>query len=163
MTSFASRILVPTDFSETSEVAVEAAAILAKQNDAEVVLVHVHDPAPLAPVATRTVDGTKQFDIENDIEKAIYRALDELEQNKLQGVRKTHKTLLLGSNAADAICSHAEKEKVDLIALATHGRTGLGHLLIGSVAEKVVRHAPCPVLTLRSRLKDTTATPSTPV
>ncbi len=56
--------------------------------------------------------------------------------------------LVLGTNAAEGICNYAEKVGVDLIVLSTHGRTGLGHLLIGSVAEKVVRHAHCPVVTV---------------
>lgn len=151
---FTQTILVPTDFSEASELAVDAARILALQNDAKVLLVHVFDPVPLAPIATRNVSGAGQQILEADLEASIYEALERLRRERLSDVKDVRTELVLGSNAATTIISHAEKENVDLIAISTHGRTGLAHLLIGSVAERIVRHAPCPVLTLRSKAKD---------
>ncbi|MCZ7684405.1 MAG: universal stress protein [Sandaracinaceae bacterium] len=71
-------------------------------------------------------------------------------RTRFAGVAKTKTALIVSTNAAEGICNYAAKENVDLIVLSTHGRTGLAHLLIGSVAEKVVRHAPCPVLTVRA-------------
>ena len=86
--------------------------------------------------------------------------MQRLAQHLLQELRRRGETafgdielktaVVLNANAAVGICDYAAKEEVDLIVLSTHGRTGLSHMLIGSVAERVVRHAPCPVLTLRS-------------
>lgn len=146
-------ILVPTDFSEASELAIEAARILALQNEATVILVHVFDPVPLAPIATRNVTAVGQQQLEADLESSIHEALDALRREKLAEVKTVRTELLLGSNPANVICDFAKKEDVDLIAVSTHGRTGLSHLLIGSVAERIVRHAICPVLTLRSKAK----------
>ena len=58
-------------------------------------------------------------------------------------------TVVLTGHASTEICRYAAKENCDLIVIATHGRTGLKHMVLGSTAEQVVRHAPCPVLTLR--------------
>ncbi len=57
-------------------------------------------------------------------------------------------------DAVDAIVGYARDHAIDLIVIATHGRTGLGHVLLGSVAERIVREAPCPVLTIRDRTRD---------
>ena len=147
-------ILVPTDFSEASELAVDAARILALQNEAKVLLIHVFDPVPLAPIATRHVGAVGQQHLEADLEASIQEALERLRHEKLGDVQDVRTELVLGSSPANTICEYAEKQGVDLIAISTHGRTGLSHLLIGSVAERIVRHAPCPVLTLRSKAKD---------
>lgn len=142
-------ILVATDFSRAAEHGLEKAAELARDTGAKVTVCHVLDPSPLAPYATRG-DSNAQLAIEQDVEKAIHEALTEEVRARFADVAKTKTALIISSNAADGICHYAEKEDVDLIVLSTHGRTGLAHLLIGSVAEKVVRHAPCPVLTVRA-------------
>ena len=144
------RLLVATDFSPASSLALDAAAMLARQFGAKVHLVHVYDPAPLAPIATRG-SGAGQLEVGQEVEDRIREELGKLAEGKLAGIDVTPALLSAGS-PADAICTYAGREQIDLIVVSTHGRTGLAHLLIGSVAEKIVRHAPCPVLTLRSKV-----------
>ena len=147
-------LLVATDFSKASELALEAARTLAKQNDAKVTLVHVYDPMPMAPLVGRLGEGMADIMQGSDAEQSIHDELTRLRDTKLPDIADVKCALVLSKSAAEGLCHYAEKEDVDLIVISTHGRTGLTHLLIGSVAEAVVRHAPCPVLTLRSRAKD---------
>lgn len=142
-------ILVATDFSEPARYGIEKAAELARATGAKVTVCHVLDPSPLAPYGSRGDVGA-QLSMEQDVEKAIHAALAEVVESYFADAASTKTALILSANAADGICNYAAKEDVDLIVLSTHGRTGLAHLLIGSVAEKVVRHAPCPVLTVRA-------------
>lgn len=144
-------ILVATDFSAAARHGLIKAAELARATGAKVTVCHVLDPSPLAPRATRG-SASEQLDMEQDVEKAIHEALTEVVNEYFPDIEHTKTTLIISPNAADGICHYAGKEDTDLIVLSTHGRTGLAHLLIGSVAEKVVRHAPCPVLTVRAPL-----------
>ncbi len=143
-------MLVATDFSASARLGLKKAAELARDTGAKVTVCHVLDPSPLAPYVTRG-DPSAQINLGQDLEKAVHQALTEVLSTYFGGVEKVKTALVISSNAALGICHYAEKEGIDLIVLSTHGRTGLAHLLIGSVAEKVVRHAPCPVLTVRSR------------
>lgn len=131
-------ILVSTDFSRASELALGAAAIVAQQNDAKVTLCYVHE-ATTEP--------------SSDEAEALHARLAALAKAHLSGVPRVKHAVVTSRSAVDGICHYAEKEGVDLIIIATHGRSGLEHVLIGSVAERVVRHAPCPVMTLRSRTR----------
>jgi nucleotide-binding universal stress UspA family protein len=141
-------ILVATDFSQAAEVALERAAILARQNHAKVTLVHVVEASPWAPVKEDPETG--HLKVEEAVREKIHGELKSLADRMLQEAPGHKTALVLSKNAADGICHYAKKEGVDLIVISTHGRTGLGHLLIGSVAERVVRHAHCPVLTVRA-------------
>lgn len=152
--TFASHILVPTDFSQASELAVDAAAVLARELGAKITLVHVHDPDALRPPATIGWSDERQASVEKEIERAIDQSFAELKKARLGGVEIADTVILHDPSPAHAICAYAEKIGADLIVIATHGRTGLKHLLIGSVAERVVRHASVPVLTLRSTARD---------
>lgn len=153
MPTLTQNLLVSTDFSEASMLAVDAAAMLAQAFGAKVTLVHVFDPAPLAPIATSQLSSADQLEAEQRTERTLHAELERLREAKLGTVADVKVALIFGKNAADSICHYAEKEGIDLIAIATHGRTGIARMLIGSVAERVVRHATCPVLTLRSRLE----------
>ncbi|MEM9189468.1 MAG: universal stress protein [Myxococcota bacterium] len=147
METLTQKILVATDFSEESMLALDAAALLARQNEAEVVLAHVFEASRFAPVVEKP-DGTQE--IEKQLRAELHNQLRTLANDHFSNV--TVKTaLVVSKNAADGICNYAADAEVDLIVVATHGRSGLSHLLIGSVAEKVVRHAPCPVLSLRAK------------
>ncbi len=137
-------ILAPTDFSRSSRLALEAAAILASQNDARVTLVHVHTATRLP---FQTVESIPQ-ETETKIHSELRRWADEL----FASINEVKTALVISDNAADGIVNYAAKEDVDMIVMSTHGRTGLAKMLIGGVAEQVVRHAKCPVLTLRSKL-----------
>ena len=144
-------ILVATDFSDASELSLRAAAMLAKQFSSKVTVVHVFDPAPLAPIATRGLSGPDQLANKEHVENAIHEKLESIREETFSEIPDVKAVLIMAASPATAICDYAAKEGVDLIVLSTHGRTGLDHLLIGSVAERVVRHALCPVLTLRSK------------
>jgi universal stress protein A len=152
--AFAGHILVPTDFSKASELAVEAAAMLAKDLGARVTAVHVYDPDALRPPSTLGFTTEHQERWIGEMERTIEQAFDQLRSGLLQGVREVETRIARDSSPARGICDLARQLDVDLVVIATHGRTGVAHLLIGSVAERVVRHAPCPVLTLRSKSRD---------
>ena len=151
--TFATHILVPTDFSEASRLGTDAAAMLAERFGAEVTLIHVQNddalrpPANLGYIPERRAELAREIEVEVD---AQLRALLETTFAKVEAKA----VRVEDSSPARAICAHAEKVGADLIVIATHGRTGLKHLLIGSVAERVVRHASVPVLTLRSKAVD---------
>jgi nucleotide-binding universal stress UspA family protein len=146
--TLATHILTATDFSAAADKGLEKAAAIAEMTGAKLTLVHVFDPTPLAPMATRGMELAEQLGSEQDVEQAILRALEDTRANVLGTVKNVALETIHGSNAATTLTTWAEEHGVDLIVVATHGRTGLAHFLIGSVAENVVRHAKCPVLTV---------------
>ena len=145
-----SRVLVPVDFSPHSELALRYATALAGRLGASVDLLHVVED----PIAAGAWGSEIQIQIPNlsDLRKTL---IEEGERRLERcwasaggpGVHMV-KTVRMGP-AADAITEYAKALGIDLIVMGTHGRSGLAHLFMGSVAERVVRHAPCPVLTLR--------------
>jgi nucleotide-binding universal stress UspA family protein len=141
------RILVPTDFSKQSQNALKYAAAFAEKFGAELYLLHVvQDLAVFIPdmltVAPPVVPSVKE------LTDAVYVAFDRIvEDNQLAAVT-IHREVREGSPFSE-IVRFAREENIDLIILSTHGHTGLAHMLLGSVTEKVVRKAPCPVLTVR--------------
>jgi nucleotide-binding universal stress UspA family protein len=153
--SFTQKIVAPTDFSQASALALDAAALLAKQFGAEIHLLYVYDPALLSPLYV--VPGAASLSVPaqepREFEDGVIRELKGLHDSRLKGIGKVELAIKQHASAAEGICAYAGEVGADLIVLSTHGRTGLAHLLIGSVAERVVRHAPCPVLTMRSHLK----------
>lgn len=146
-----SHILVGTDFSDASRLAVDAAKLLATQFGAKITVAHVFDSSPMAPLATSAVSPAAQLALEQTTELRIREELGRIREEDLAAVKDVETALIIGIGAADQLVKHANKIGADMIVVGTHGRTGLSHMLIGSVAEKVVRHATCPVLTLRSR------------
>jgi nucleotide-binding universal stress UspA family protein len=139
------RILVPTDFSPPSERALELAIEFARRFGAELTLFHAHElPAYVFPDGVMPVSP----EILLELERSMNAELDRLAARvRAAGVPVSTKT---GVGAHDVeIVRYASEMNADLIIMGTHGRTGLRHVLLGSVAEKVVRRAPCPVLTVR--------------
>jgi len=136
----ARKILYPTDFSEYSEAALAHAAALARDTGAKLVIVHVKEP-PDAYVDT----GFAGYPV--DINEA--ELIDELSKVKPTDPDVPYSHRLLTGDPAAEISRFAEKEGVDMIVLGTHGRRGLTRMLMGSVAEAVVRSASCPVLTIK--------------
>lgn len=141
------RILVPVDLSGTSEHALVYAGEFAEKMGAQLTVLYVV-PEPAAvlpdmmmpvPVATADTD---------DLTAAGKQALAELVAAKNLTRLNPALEVRLG-DAAEEIESAAKEMKADMIVVGTHGRSGLKHLLLGSVAEHIVRHAPCPVLTVR--------------
>jgi nucleotide-binding universal stress UspA family protein len=141
------RILVPTDFSKHSQNALKYAAAFAEKFGAEIFLLHVvQDLALFIPeavsVAPPVVPPVEQ------LTAAVREALDRfVRENNLQGLT-VHKEVREGTPFYEIIQA-AREQDVDLIIMGTHGHSGLAHVLLGSVTEKVVRKAPCPVLTVR--------------
>jgi len=136
-----SKILVPIDFSTLGQAALEMATSLARDQGAKLLIVHVEEP----PVAYG--GGELYYGLEEPDREALQRMLSEVVPTDTT-VNYEHR-LIVGSPAT-AIVFLAEKENVDMIVMPTHGRTGLSRLLMGSVAEEVVRKAKCPVLTVKS-------------
>ena len=140
------KILCPTDFSDPSYESLKAAAELAGHFSADLHLVHVIPPIPLANVLSPEM--TPSFDIslyQEEQKKGFEKALQEvIEQRVPQGL-SVHPLVVLG-HPVEEILRLVQDQKMDLIVIATRGRTGLPHFIFGSVAEKVVRLAPIPVL-----------------
>jgi nucleotide-binding universal stress UspA family protein len=135
------KILFPTDFSTLGQTALEMATDLAKQRGAKLVIAHVEEP-PMAYGG-----GELYYGLEAPNREEIQRMLNEVIPTD-PAVGYEHR-LMIGTPAT-AIVHLAEQEHVDMIVMPTHGRTGLFRLLMGSVAEEVVRKAKCPVLTVKA-------------
>ncbi len=141
------RILVPTDFSPHSNEATAWAADLAARYGASIALVHVYQPVSMVlPEGFVLKSATEIADLLHSLDQALAEARSALERTA-PGVA-IDSTLLQGVPFAE-IVRHARENGFDLIVIGTHGRTGLKHALLGSVAEKVVRKSHCPVLTVR--------------
>ena len=134
------KILFPTDFSHTGDSALELATTLARERGAKLLIVHVEEP-PAAYGAGEMYYGMPD-PVTDDLRKM-------LEQVGPPDPQVPCERRLITGDPATAIAQLAQEEGVELIVMGTHGRTGLMRLLMGSVAEAVVRRAPCPVLTLR--------------
>jgi nucleotide-binding universal stress UspA family protein len=138
------KLLVPTDFSVHSDYAVDYAARIARAFKARVVLMHVTEPSPYTVTDTLVVVEYGRM-----LDKVAQSLLTNLGR-KLAAKGLAVKTYLAYGSPYREIVEKAAKEKADLIVMGTHGHRGIGHILLGSVAEKVVRLAGCPVLTVRS-------------
>ena len=147
-------ILVPTDFSASAEQALDYAIMLATRLHARVTLIHV-----IAPVFWGTGETTALppptycAEVEANAQQGIEAALTRVRTAGLEG-----QTMVVYGVPFERIIAAARDQGVDLIVMGTHGRTGLSHLLVGSVAERVVRLAPCPVLVTRGPVSDVEGT-----
>ena len=146
------KLLVPTDFSEDSEQAARYAVELAKRFQAEIHCVHVVDiPADLLSTSAYYMTGPSEQFIDQ-IREESKKNLEAFADNNLEGVQV--QTAFLEGSPFVEIIRYARNQQIDLVVIATHGRTGLKHVLFGSVAEKVVRKAPCPVLVVKREEHD---------
>jgi universal stress protein A len=142
------RILVPIDFSGKSRQALDFAVPLAQRYGARITLIHVVQPP--ATSTWRVIPGGEHYltmDLNNMVE-AARKELAVLAANRVSSTVRG-RTLVVQGNPYAEITSAARRLKVDLIVISTHGYSGLKRMFIGSVAERVVRHAPCAVLTVR--------------
>ena len=140
-------VLVATDFSEPSEVAFRYGRALADAFHATLHVMHVVPDSMSLPWATMA-DGLAMADVQTAWEA---EARERLEQLVPESDRRAFRAVLV-TRAGDPvrqIVEYAAAEEVDLVVLGTHGRGPVAHVLLGSVAERVVRSAPCPVLTVR--------------
>lgn len=144
-------ILVATDFSEPSRVAMAYGRDLARSYNARLHVMHVVDDIMMrySPDA-----GFMLPSMQEDLEKAaradLEKEISDEDRRQLSAMAVTR----TGTSVADAICEYARSNAIDLIVTGTHGRGAVKHFLMGSVAERVVRVAPCPVLTVHARERD---------
>ena len=141
-------ILVPTDFSGLSCEAFSWATLLAKKFKAKIVIVHVISERAAVDMTTQPGNPWKSV-LERE-DNAMIESFQSCLQSDIGQTVETQ-TLVEVGPAAEKIMEAAKEKDADLIVMATHGRTGFSHALMGSVAEKVVRQAPCPVLTIRPK------------
>ena len=133
-------VLHPTDFSENSEFAFRVACALARDYNARLILLHVIPPPTMiyagGPIPAETWPSTEE-------------AQEKLRQLEGRAHKVRVESQVLEGDPVDMILRAAEETGSDVIVMGTHGRTGLGRLLLGSVAESVIRKAPCPVLSAK--------------
>ena len=138
-------VLVATDFGEAADAALMYGRTLARSFGAELHLLHVTEDV-------RLTAGVAEFHVPAD--PTLQASLDEAARDQLATLAidndgpRTRTVVLTSAAPAPAIVSYACTEHIDLIVMGTHGRGAMAHLLMGSVAERVVRTAPCPVLTV---------------
>jgi nucleotide-binding universal stress UspA family protein len=141
------KLLVPVDFSVHSAEAVRVAAALAKRFDAALTLVHVYDPMVYTlPDGFVSLTQTQV----NQLFEALEGQLASSKALALEAGAPRVETAILQGFVAGEIVDRASRGEFDLIVIGTRGRTGVKHVLLGSVAERVVRLAPCPVLTVKA-------------
>jgi nucleotide-binding universal stress UspA family protein len=137
-------ILCPTDFSDSSYHALEYGVRFARNAGGTLLLLHViHVPAG-------DLLGRDAYTLNfNEAERQVIERLREVQAKQLNGYPTCELMATLG-DPAEEIIGLARSRSVDLIISSTHGRSGLSHLVMGSVAEKIIRHAPCPVFVVRA-------------
>lgn len=139
------QILIATDFSDLSRRGVDRGIELARATGARVVLLHVIENTWYP--GTFGMGAMPLPDLESEVRKAATERLEKM-RTELAGKGVTCRALLRDGVPWSEIVAAAQDEKVDLIVISTHGYTGLKHALLGSQAERVVRTAECPVLTV---------------
>jgi len=142
------RILVPVDFSQDSLNALAYARDFAKNFGAELVVLYVIEPIYYATPADLYATSPNLAMLIDEQRRSGTQQLERIHAD-LAKHRQAARMLLKTGSPAQVIADSAKRTKADLIIMATHGRTGLAHVLLGSVAERVLRSAPCPVLTVR--------------
>jgi nucleotide-binding universal stress UspA family protein len=143
-------ILVPIDFSECARKALQYALPFAKEHEAAITLLYV---APPPSYAVGEYGGVDYMGLVPELKSNAEKDLSRLAADELRGEVPV-KTIVSDGAAAAGILDVAEHLPADIIVISTHGRTGLKHVLLGSVAEHVVRNAPCPVLVVRERERE---------
>ncbi len=144
-----SKIVCPVDFSEFTDEIIEYGVSIARKFDAEIHLLHVIPnlnyftpyESFLTPENLVTMERSIEQEIERDFQKTVAKI-----PVPIKKVIKTGVTFV-------EILDYIKAEKIDLVVMGTHGRSGFEHILLGSVAEKIIRRSPCPVLTVRPKAK----------
>lgn len=141
-------IVVPIDFSPSAEDAKEWAIDLARRYGASLILAHVVPPVawPASPEGLMLTPTDLAASTRRELDGALARACAAIEAGGVPA-----RPALLDGTPAPEIAALARRADADLIVMGTHGRKGVSHALLGSVAEKVLRTAPCPVMTVRIR------------
>jgi nucleotide-binding universal stress UspA family protein len=140
------RILVPTDFSPESSSTIRYAAHLAKMQNAKLTILHVPPTTTLIyPYYELPIDTSR---IDREVEEDAKKRLSRLARQLSRSGAPTDLVLRCGFTH-DVICEVAREIHASIIVMATHGRKGIGHALLGSVTERVLHDSPCPVLVVR--------------
>ena len=143
------KILFPTDFSQPANRALDHALVLAHRFKAEVIMLHVETPYSADPNNPRK-EFPKLEELFQFIRSQAKERLADPQLPVMSGDISMSEKVLRGISAAQEILAYADEEKVDLIVMGTHGRSGIGHFLLGSTTEKVVHGSLVPVLTIHS-------------
>ena len=141
-------VLVATDFSEASDAALTYGRTLARTFGATLHVLHVTENVYLRSFGSEAYVPAVP-DLQAEVDEAARKQLDALVIDNDGSGPATRKVLRTANAPAREITEYASAEGIDLVVMGTHGRGGVAHLLMGSVAERVVRTAPCPVLTVR--------------
>ena len=144
-----SSLLVPTDFSENAGKALALAKEVARGSSAALHLIHVVEPVVYPADWSYAQVGFA--DIEQELQTNAEKELETL-GDKLRTEGFTIVTSVRRGRASDEICNYATEVGISIIAIGTHGRSGLEHFLFGSTTERVLRKSPCPVLSVRQDL-----------
>lgn len=144
------RILCPVDLTQMCSDCIQIASSLARESGGELIFLYVAVPE-LPPAAGLAIA---------EVNQAIEQERAALRNIRPWGAGILHRHELVRGQPAAAIAGYARQHNIDLIVMPTHGRTGLSRFLLGSVAEEVLRHAPCPVLTIRAAATAAAATNS---
>ena len=137
------KIIVPTDFTAFSDHALDYATVIAKQFRSSILIMHV-----IEPFTYSVTDMMQVIDHYVPLKTIAQPMIENLQKRILKGGVKSTAFVTKGTPYLEII-KKARKDGVDMIIMGTHGRTGARHMLMGSVAERVVRMASCPVLTLK--------------
>jgi nucleotide-binding universal stress UspA family protein len=141
------RILVPIDFSEHAETVIELACHLASEHASQLVLLHVyHLPVEFQQLEGAYLPPDFWANVKSEAEQTLARYVEEIKQRG-----HSVEAVVREGYPATVIIDEAETRRADLIVIGTHGLSGLKHLLLGSIAERVVQKAPCPVLAVKKR------------
>ena len=139
-------ILVPVDFSKDSMLAVKFATSLAQEYKTKLYVLHVKDIIP--SYARAEVSDFEA--LQEKVKKQLAEDLDKVIPEKVKETIDVEVIMEEGNPTHHVVVEKAKELGVDMIVIATHGRTGLAHVMLGSVAEHVIRHAPCPVFVVRN-------------
>ena len=142
------KILAPVDYSESASGALAFAVVIAERFDAKIDVVHVWDKPTYVTDGVFVAHGEAKRPIGDMIRENAERDMREFMAKAALPAERLGRERLISGDPASALLAEITNEKYDLVVVGTHGRTGLAHLLLGSVAEKLVRHSPVPVLTV---------------
>ncbi len=142
-------LVVATDFSDASSTALDAAEFFGRAHGTTVVLAHCFDPSPFVAPAVIPGPSSLMEQAARDMKAQVVKSLEELRAERF-GDADVVIEVLRHSSPGEALVEHAKTVGAELIIVGSHGRTGLRRVLLGSVAERVVRLAPCPVLVVPS-------------
>lgn len=145
------KLLLTTDLSEASAAAFPMASLLARQSEASVTVVTVLDLDPQLPPGVIGLSPTREASFRQEARQRVEAHMAEMIATYFDDPSVVARLVLEGHAAAKLVCELARDEDFDMIVTATHGRSGVARMVLGSVAEKIVRHAECAVTLVPAR------------